>query len=51
MDNTWGNEIFTIKTRQTHLLPLLDMKLKNIGAENQEFSIHMGEVCFKSDSI
>lgn len=41
--------MFTITTRRTEILPIVDVQLNDIGLENQEFGIKVGDVCFKDD--
>jgi hypothetical protein len=40
--------IFDIKSERAEVLPITDIKLKDVGLENQEFSLTIGEVCFNT---
>lgn len=40
--------VFDIKSQRSEVLPILDIKLKDVGLENQEFSLSIGEVCFNT---
>lgn len=45
-DNQWHSAVFTIRTKKTHLLPIRDILLFNVGQDHQQFGIDLGEVCF-----
>lgn len=45
-DNQWHQAVFNIRTTQTENLPITDVLLFDIGRENQQFGIELGEVCF-----
>jgi len=47
-NNQWGEMVFDIKSARSEVLPILDIKLKDVGLENQEFSLSIGEVCFNT---
>ena len=40
--------IFDVKSERSEVLPIIDIKLKDVGLENQEFAISIGEVCFNT---
>uniref|UniRef100_A0A4W3J7G2 Fibrillar collagen NC1 domain-containing protein n=1 Tax=Callorhinchus milii TaxID=7868 RepID=A0A4W3J7G2_CALMI len=42
----WGKTVFEYKTRKTIRLPIVDIAPMDIGAEDQEFGIDIGPVCF-----
>jgi hypothetical protein len=44
----WGEMIFDIKSERAEVLPITDIKLKDVGLENQEFALSIGEVCFNT---
>lgn len=48
-NNRWSEAVFTITTRRTEILPIVDVQLNDIGLENQEFGIKVDDVCFKDD--
>jgi len=45
-DNQWHTATFSVRTNMTEMLPLVDMLLFDIGAENQKFGIQVGQACF-----
>lgn len=45
-DNQWHTAVFSIRTNKTDILPLTDMVLNDIGRENQQFGIQVGNACF-----
>uniref|UniRef100_UPI00398EFA01 collagen alpha-1(II) chain-like n=1 Tax=Pristiophorus japonicus TaxID=55135 RepID=UPI00398EFA01 len=42
----WGKTIFEYKTEKTIRLPIVDFAPVDIGAEDQEFGVDIGPVCF-----
>lgn len=45
-DNQWHRNRYEVRTNKSELLPLVDVLLFDIGGENQQFGIDVGEVCF-----
>jgi collagen type II alpha len=45
--NDWARTVFEIKTRKPTRLPIVDVKLKDIGHARQKFKIEIGQVCFR----
>jgi hypothetical protein len=45
-DNQWHASVFTVRTKRTEVLPIVDMMLFDIGQENQQFGVEVGMVCF-----
>lgn len=45
--NTWDKTVVEVDTDNTHWLPISDVKVYDVGAENQEFGIELGPVCFR----
>ena len=45
-DNHWHTAFFDIRTNKTDILPITDVLLFDVGRENQQFGIELGEVCF-----
>lgn len=45
-DNMWHSAVFEVRTNTTDILPITDVLLFDIGRENQQFGIDLGEVCF-----
>lgn len=46
--NRWGEMVFDVKSERSESLPLLDIRLKDVGLSNQEFALSLGEVCFNT---
>ncbi|WP_411016568.1 hypothetical protein [Salmonella sp. s51944] len=44
--DTWGKTVLTYSTDTTENLPFKDFSVGDIGADNQEFGLEMGPVCF-----
>jgi len=45
-DNQWHAATFDVRTNRTETLPITDVLLFDVGAQNQKFGIELGEVCF-----
>ena len=45
-DNQWHSAVFDIRTNKTDILPITDIRLFDVGRQNQQFGIELGEVCF-----
>jgi len=45
-DNQWHSAIFNVRTNKTETLPITDVLLYDVGQQNQQFGIELGEVCF-----
>lgn len=45
-DNQWHSAIYDVRTNKTDILPITDILLFDIGRQNQQFGIELGEVCF-----
>lgn len=45
-DNQWHTAIYDVRTNKTDILPVTDMLLFDVGRQNQQFGIDLGEVCF-----
>lgn len=45
-DNQWHSATFSVRTNHTATLPLLDIVLFDVGSQNQQFGIQLGQVCF-----
>lgn len=44
--NTWEKTILEFSTDKTQHLPIVDVGLRDVGGEGQEFSVEIGAVCF-----
>lgn len=42
----WGKAVISYRTDITDNLPFVDFSVNNLGADNQEFGLEMGQVCF-----
>ena len=40
--------VFDIKSQRSEVLPITDIKLKDVGLQAQEFALIIGEVCFNT---
>lgn len=45
-DNQWHEAVFSIRTKITEMLPVVDVLLFDVGQENQQFGFEVGMVCF-----
>lgn len=45
-DNQWHTAVYDVRTNKTDILPITDVLLFDIGHQNQQFGIELGEVCF-----
>lgn len=45
-DNQWHSAIYDVRTNKTDILPITDILLFDIGRQNQQFGLELGEVCF-----
>lgn len=45
-DNQWHKAVFSISTNVTTVLPIKDMLLFDVGQDNQQFGIQVGNACF-----
>jgi len=43
---TWAKSIFTVDTSKPTRLPIVDIKVKDIGKSRQAFKVEVGRVCF-----
>jgi len=43
----WAKTVFEMKTRKPTRLPIVDIKLKDVGNPRQKFKIEVGQVCFR----
>jgi len=46
-DNQWHTAQFTVRTNKTEILPIVDIKLHDVGKDNQQFGVEVGLVCFR----
>lgn len=46
LDNQWHTAVFDVRTNHTDKLPVMDVLLFDVGQENQQFGIDLGEVCY-----
>lgn len=46
LNNQWGESRYTISTKRTEVLPIIDILMYDVGLENQQFGLEVGEVCF-----
>lgn len=44
--DTWARTVFQFKTEKTQRLPVVDIAMVDIGADNQAFGLEIGPVCF-----
>lgn len=45
--DTWDKTVMEISTKHSRWLPVTDVFVLDVGAENQEFGIELGPVCFR----
>nr|KAG5688324.1 hypothetical protein BaRGS_009956 [Batillaria attramentaria] len=45
-DNQWHSAIYDVRTNLTRTLPITDVLVFDVGRENQQFGIELGEACF-----
>jgi hypothetical protein len=45
-NSKWSSTVFEFETNKPKRLPVLDMKLADIGRDDQKFGLTIGPVCF-----
>lgn len=45
-DNQWHSAVIDVRTRKTEILPFTDLRLFDVGRQNQQFGVELGPVCF-----
>lgn len=45
-DNQWHTAVINVRTKKTDILPFTDIRLFDVGRENQQFGVELGAVCF-----
>lgn len=45
-DNQWHSAVFDVRTNKTDILPITDIRLFDVGRQNQQFGISLGHVCY-----
>lgn len=45
-DNQWHSAVFDVRTSKTDILPITDIRLYDVGRQNQQFGVQLGLVCF-----
>jgi len=43
---TWAKSVFTVDTLKPTRLPIVDIRVKDIGKSRQAFKVEVGRVCF-----
>lgn len=45
--DNWESSVIQFKTNNPQRLPIVDVALRDVGSNAQEFAIAVGPVCFK----
>lgn len=48
-NNQWGKSTYIIRTKRPQVLPITDILVYDVGAENQQLGVNVGEVCFRNE--